>query len=349
MMSKSLKQALDEFDYGNALFADPDSIHDFTGEEKKYQRWLSLSGTKYEDDTDEEYEFLKAIAGYVADGTPDQTKISNTFIRKHGKALKSKFPEILDPEYNGKLDNLYRGASLKTETIIDAINKDMEWQRRIKPGGDLYNFIMENPIDWYDLIDDFRSANTKVTKIKGGPSGYSSNYWIGINYTGKVSSRNKSGFLSTSTQWGQAKSFGSGGIRNKLLAGRYPCVIAMPFSEMRDKAFLNPDWAGSIAEYEESEVWILGDSMPVNRLWVRAPDRTNIQAKSTAQGPLIKALYWQHIDPKKFDAVLRDAFSDGKSPYSNKRTGFDKTGYVRTAWDSPIIASLNYQDRETPV
>jgi len=41
---KSLKQVLKEFDYGNKLFADPNTIATATDEKDKDKQWLSSKG-----------------------------------------------------------------------------------------------------------------------------------------------------------------------------------------------------------------------------------------------------------------------------------------------------------------
>jgi len=46
-------------------------------------------------------------------------------------------------------------------------------------------------------------------------------------------------------------------------------------------------------------------------------------------GPLIRALYWQHIDPKAFAANLRSELTSEK--------GFDEKSYERLASESPIL------------
>jgi len=325
---KSLKQVLKEFDYGNKLFADPDTIASATQEEEKYKQWLASKGiepNEYETDTDEEYEALYQIASYIEDGSPHNAKDAAAFISKHGKLLKGNFPEIMDPEYGGRLVTLYRGASMAIDAIVQAIGKDAEYQKRIIPGGDLYEYIMMNPSTWYDYIPEFRSK----TSTDNVATRFGGDYWIAINYSGEVTSRNQNGFLSTTTATRIAKSFGAGSIIKKMEAKRWPAIVSVPFPEVRSRAFINPQWAASIAEFEEDEVWVLGDSLPVDKLWVRCPSRTNVSENSVTVGPLIRALYWQHIDPKAFAANLRSELTSEK--------GFDEKSYERLASESPIL------------
>ncbi len=180
---KSLKQVLKEFDYGKKLFADPKTIAGATGEEEKYKQWLASRGigpNDYEADTDEELQALRKIARYIEDGAEIYGTKSAEFIAKHGKFLKAKFPEIMDPEHGGKIQTLYRGASMPVDAVVQAIGKDAEYQKRIKPGGDLYEYIMLNPSSWYDYIDEIR---TKQTPDYGGGWG------TAINYSGEAVSR----------------------------------------------------------------------------------------------------------------------------------------------------------------
>lgn len=317
---KSLKQVLKEFDYGNSLFADPDTIGDATQEEEKYKQWLASKGIEFEDDTDEEYEALFQIARYIEDGAEHNARSAASFIAKHGKLLKTRFPEIMDPEHGGKLDTLYRGASMPVDAVVQAIGKDAEYQKRIRPGGDLYEYIMTNPSSWYDYIDEFR------IKFK---TEYGGDWWIAIDHSGEAKSRNRNGFLSTTTAQDIAKSFGGGSIIKKIEARRWSVILSIPFDKVRSKAFINPNWAAYIAEYEESEVWILGDALPVDKLWVRSPSKTNVSEDSVAIGPVIRALYCQYIDPKAFDKALRSELTSAK--------GFDEKSYERLASESIIL------------
>jgi hypothetical protein len=317
---KSLKQVLKEFDYGNKLFADPGTIASATQEEDKYKQWLASKGIEFEDDTDEEYEALYQIASYIEDGSPHNAIDAAVFISKHGKLLKGKFPEIMDPEHGGKISTLYRGASMPVDAVVQAIGKDAQYQKRIKPGGDLYEYIMLNPSSWYDYIDEFR--NKQKPEYGGG-------WWHAINYSGEATSRNHNGFLSTTTAQDIAKSFGGGSIIKKIEARRWSVILSIPFAKVRSRAFINPNWAAYIAEYEESEVWILGDALPVDKLWLRSPSKTNVSEDSVTIGPIIRALYCRYIDPKAFDKALRSDLTSSK--------GFDEKSYERLASESIIL------------
>ena len=317
---KSLKQVLKEFDYGNSLFADPNTIDTATGEKDKYKSWLDSKGIETEKDTDEELDALIQIARYIEDGTALYAKGASAFISKYGKLLKAKFPQIMDPEHGGKISTLYRGASMPVDAVVQAIGKDAEYQKRIKPGGDLYEYIMLNPSSWYDYIDEFR---TKQKPEYGG------GWWTAINYSGEATSRNDQGFLSTSTAQDIAKSFGSSSIIKKIEARRWSAIVSIPFAKVRERAFINPNWAAYIAEYEESEVWILGDVLPVDKLWVRSPSKTNVSEDSVTIGPIIRALYCQYIDREAFDAALRSELTRPK--------GFDEKSYERLAKESIIL------------
>lgn len=320
---KSLKQVLKEFNYGDKLFADPKTIAGATDEEEKYKQWLASRGIgpdDYEADTDEELQALIKIARYIEDGSELYGKYSAEFVTRHGKFLKDKFPEIMDPEHGGKISALYRGASMPVDAVVQAIGKDAEYQKRIKPGGDLYKYIMANPTSWYDYIDEFR------IKFK---TEYGGDWWIAINYSGEAVSRNDQGFLSTTTAQDIAKSFGSSSIIKKIEAKRWSAILSIPFAKVRDRAFINPEWAAHVAEYEESEVWILGDALPVDKLWVRSPSKTNVSEDSVTVGPVIRALYCQYIDPKAFDAALRSDLTSAK--------GFDEKSYERLAKESIIL------------
>lgn len=336
---KLFEEFLNEFEYGDKLFADPDTPE---YDEGKYKRWIEAKYGKSETDTPEEREALRHICDYIEHGDKYSAKLAVQFIKKHGEKLKKKFGEVLDPEHNRAIDTIYRGATANHDYIIKAISNDKDYQKRIMPGGDLYKFIMENPINWYSKIDDFRNTQGSSGGVIAGNYNWGGSFWIGINDAGVQTSQNSSGFLSFATEKRDARSFSS---PKKAFANaakkRWPIISEVDFKKIKKITYMNPEWVKNIGEYDENEVWVLGSSFDAKRIWVRSPYQTGIWSPQHAYWkpayPIAKALYFQHISVGKFDEALRDALSDGRSPYTNKREGFDEKSYLRLKKESYIL------------
>ena len=328
---KLFEEFLNEFKYGDKLFADPDTPE---YDEGKYKRWINLTYGKSETDTPEEREALRNISDYVENGDRYSAKLAIKFIRRHGEKLKKKFGEILDPEYQRKLDTIYRGATAKHDYIVTAILNDKDYQKRIMPGGDQYNFIMENPTNWYSKIDDFRNTQGSSGGVIAGNYKWGGSYWIGINDAGVQTSQNNSGFLSFATERRDARTFSSpkkafGDPAKKL----WPIISEVDFKKVRKITFMNPKWMKNIGEYDENEIWLLGSSFDAKRIWVRSPYQTGIWDSSHGYWKhaysVAKALYFQHINAGKFDEALKKALTDNGE--------FDEKSYLRLKKDSYIL------------
>tara|TARA_B100000900_G_scaffold416149_1_gene449517 strand:- start:50 stop:1051 length:1002 start_codon:yes stop_codon:yes gene_type:complete len=323
------EEHLNEFNYGKKLFADPDTPE---YDEGKYKKWIEAKYGKSEDDTPEEEAALRYICDYVEHGDKYSALQAVKFIRKHGKNLKKKFGEILDPEYQTKLDTIYRGATTTHDFIISAILNDKDYQKRIMPGGDLYKFIMENPANWYSKIDSFRSSNGTN---RAGNYKWGGRFWIGINNAGVQTSQNNSGFLSFATERRDAKSFSSPqkALRNSG-SKRWPVISEVDFNKVRERTYMNPWWIKNVGEYDENEVWLLGKSFDTKRIWVRSPYQTGIWGPGHVNWkdayPIAKALYFQHIDAGEFNTALKR--------YLTTNGELDRRKYFTTKIESYILS-----------
>jgi hypothetical protein len=329
---KLFEEFLNEFKYGDKLFADPDTPE---YDEGKYKRWIKAKYGESETDTPEEREALTQICDYVEHGDKYSAKLAVKFIRRHGKNLKKKFGEILDPEYQRKLDTIYRGATGNHDYIVKAIWNDKDYQKRIMPGGDLHKFIMENPINWYSKIDDFRNTQGSSGGVVAGNYNWGGSFWIGINDAGVQTSQNSSGFLSFATELRDARSFSSpkkafGDPAKK----RWPIISEVDFNKVREITYMNPEWMKNIGEYEENEIWLLGSSFDAKRIWVRSPYQTGIWGPQHAYWksayPIAKALYFQHINAGKFDEALKKALTKDGKLYAKGYLSAKEKSYILT-------------------
>ena len=82
-----------------------------------------------------------------------------------------------------------------------------------------------------------------------------------------IESRSK-GFISVSSDRRLAAGFVSTG---RSYPGRWPIITCTPYSAIADKAFMNPDFLTAVGGYEEQEVWVLGQTLPVTELHIRSP------------------------------------------------------------------------------
>jgi hypothetical protein len=91
-------------------------------------------------------------------------------------------------------------------------------------------------------------------------------------YTAKPVDRNiesrSKGFISVSSDRRLAAGFVSTG---RSYPGRWPVITCTPYSAIADKAFMNPDFLTAVGGYEEQEVWVLGQALPVTELQIRSP------------------------------------------------------------------------------
>ena len=297
----------EEFKYGKRLFADPQTVTNATGSGRKYGRWLAKNGGE-EEDTPEEREALMNIAGYIEDDVEQYGKEAAKFLNKNGKSLKKKYPQILNPTYDKSYfdgSTIYRGSSTSIEDIVKAANNDKKHQKRIMPGGDLYNFIMENPKSWLETIEDF--MNTQDIK-NGNYSGAGPN-WIALDVSQEIKSQNKQGFLSFTTTIRNAITFAASRGVLKMKAGRWNTMVGVDYKKVKDRTYLNPAWTSEISSWREMEVWVLGNSVPAKKLWVKTPYSVGIwfprHSNYDIAYKIAKALYFQHIDPAKFEEALK--------------------------------------------
>jgi hypothetical protein len=96
------------------------------------------------------------------------------------------------------------------------------------------------------------------------------NRWIildGIKDT--IKSRNDNGFISVSSQLDMAQSLG---MMNKK-DDRWTIVARAEYKQVAKNSIISPDFAEVMSGYAEGEVWILGNSLPVNGILIQNPEQ----------------------------------------------------------------------------
>ena len=113
---------ISEFNYGDYLFADPDSgeFDDVT-----FRKFLAKWSSKEEVNTEDESNFLIDLKSYISDNT---APAEFTTILKALMPLKSKFPGILDPNKASvtRTKFVYRGTNIPINSISKYTPKKTE-------------------------------------------------------------------------------------------------------------------------------------------------------------------------------------------------------------------------------
>ena len=96
------------------------------------------------------------------------------------------------------------------------------------------------------------------------------NRWIildGIKDT--IKSRNDNGFISVSSKLDMAQSLG---MMNKK-EDRWTIVARSEYKQVAKNSIISPDFAEVMSGYAEGEVWILGNSFPINGVLIQNPEQ----------------------------------------------------------------------------
>jgi hypothetical protein len=105
---------LKEFEYGKQLFSDPKnkSIVD----KETFKDTFKNFNIDFEPNTEDETQFLKSLRLYFGD---DINKKIDVGVLKYLLQLKSKFPNILDPQ-KSRYSSAYRGSTMGIDNILKA-------------------------------------------------------------------------------------------------------------------------------------------------------------------------------------------------------------------------------------
>ena len=266
-----LKDILKELDYGKKLWADP-TYNKFTNQDeyktllKKMYKDTSPDGYYLETDTYEEEQLWYAIKSYIEEGgEPMNFKLRDLL------SLKNNFPQMLDP---GLLinpgDKIYRGMTDTVNNVVEYIKKaeDIEWFGRIKQR----SAKMVNR-GKYILL---KGVNTQIT------------------------SRGKKGFISATYDPQIATTFLS---MNSSEKNRWPIAAVTTYSELADKAIMNPEFIEIMGGMGEEEFWIVGSSFPAKDIIIGSPEHFGggLTKSSKPQRQYESRIIQQALKDKGFD------------------------------------------------
>jgi hypothetical protein len=182
-----------EANVGDKLFADPDaaySLRNDDGIDPNFYKWVEkVYGPDYEPNTEEENKMLFALGKYFGQAT--YAKELGKYIDDL-KALKSKFPSMLDPKnakgYNQKFEGYaMRGAKLP----IDQYEKLIRKSELYSTAFDTYGLV-NNPGITYKSRGQygFTSFSTDFTQAAKFGKSFKEKDWVGVVYGVKLSDPN---------------------------------------------------------------------------------------------------------------------------------------------------------------
>lgn len=100
-----------------------------------------------------------------------------------------------------------------------------------------------------------------------------------------VESRSE-GFISVSADWKLASGF----AMDRSPAGRWPIITNTRYSDVEPNAFMNPEFLTTVGGYNEQEFWILGNTLPVEGIYIKSPWTSGPVPKNRETETIAKAL-----------------------------------------------------------
>jgi hypothetical protein len=205
---------------------------------------------------------------------------------EYGRLLWADPPATSSGKYRAFIDTAYKGAMEK-----DSMEEAQLWTQLLyylkhnqKDGLDLKAFaelarmkadfpaILEPGLRPDDMV--YRGMTIpleQAVELVADPKVFvvprSTDWYAAKPVVRNIESRSK-GFISVSSDRRLAAGFVSTG---RSYPGRWPVIACTPYSAIADKAFMNPDFLTAVGGYEEQEVWVLGQALPVTELQIRSP------------------------------------------------------------------------------
>lgn len=211
-----------------------------------------------------------------------------------------KYRQFLDRIYNGELEpNTEEETAVFTAIKAYIINNDKD---KLRP--EMIDDLLALKREFPDMLDP-KTAATHVTDVFRGmtvaidalpgliekaTNVYSdiAEDWILLSGIGTdIQSRSEGGFVSFATTLASAGSFAGG--RSPI--DRWPVITRTPYPKVAKRALWNPDFLTTLAGYDESEIWLIGQRIPVQDMYIwnprsmgnRLPRETDIAIAALAQ------------------------------------------------------------------
>ena len=232
------EEFINEFEYGDKLFADPRYRHN-----PNYGLLLKFAyDDEDEPDTEKEKELFRIIKGYLQDWKKEAIYKSPKEIKTLLK-LKDKFPQVLDPaeglpgvpKARGVEDSdlIYRGMSIE----IPRLQKLLAKSKAIEP-----NLRVMSP--WFLELENVRE---------------------------NITSRSKTGFVSCTTQTHTAKMFTGISGQKSIGNNRWPVVVGKENKNVKANSILSKHFTRSLSGMEEGEFWVIGNQLKNCKIWMVNP------------------------------------------------------------------------------
>ena len=233
MKLEKLYKDIFEANVGDKLFADPDAAYSFrndSGFNRDFVKWVErVYGPDYEPNTPEETQMLFALGKYF--GNVSYAKDLGKYV-KDLKALKSKFPNMLDPKnaktLGGGWNEKFGGYAMRGAKI------SMDQYKKLIRKSELFPTAFES----YAVIDN-----------------------PGITYK----SRGQYGFTSFSLDFAQAVRFSKSWKEKDTVAVVYGVKLDNP------NLVVNPTFANELSEYPENETLYVGNSIEPDFIVITDP------------------------------------------------------------------------------
>ena len=194
MKLEKLYKDIFEANVGDKLFADPDAayaLRNDDGIDKNFYKWVErVYGPDYEPNTPEENKMLFALGKYFGQAT--YAKELGKYVGEL-KALKSKFPNMLDPK-NAKsgISNKFPGYAMRGAKLpIDQYEKLIRKSELLSDSFESYALIKDPGITYKSRGQyGFTSFSVDFTQAAKFGRSFKEKDWIGVVYGVKLSDPN---------------------------------------------------------------------------------------------------------------------------------------------------------------
>ena len=205
-------------------------------------------------------------------------------------------------QYQQYIDRVYKGATepdspkeaqlwLQLHNYLlqgekDALDMDMVAQLlALKPK---FPAILDPGLTASDLV--YRGMTMQVDELAEliqdpkitVTSAYQGDWFRLDPITRHIKSRSK-GFVSVSLDWMVASWF----TKSRSLTGRWAITASIPYKEIQRSALMNPDFLTAVGGYQEKEIWVLSQSIPVTVLHIDSPWRKGMIRSITREAIVI--------------------------------------------------------------